>query len=296
MSEEPAILKSAEADGFDDRPSSAQKVRFGCAILLLLLLWLTVTLYLVDVPAPHDQDLSPRWSEISEDKNPLVKFVLEYRAVRVRRPAPYLAKSSHSGSAAAHAAATYNLEINQHALSAFDKLLASSHSSWRWRGIGPDVGSNYLEDKTHSLLPAQNEVITMAEIVQMRGMHLAASGEPEKAVRQFLDLLLYFQRLDAAEGQLPQQMLVMDLRRRALLQLDALLRNSTVHLSPETFPLLVNRLQTLEPSRSGLQFMLHAEYELWSHRMGQWFTIHGFQAAFWIDHGPCIPKPSSNLT
>lgn len=110
----------------------------------------------------------------------------------------------------------------------------------------------------------------MAEIVQMRGLHLAAIGEPDKAVSQFLDLLLYFQRLEGAEGQLPQQMTVMRLRQRALLQLETILRNPAVSLRPETFNLLIDRLQTLEPSRSGLQFMLRAEYELWSHRMGQW--------------------------
>lgn len=270
MSEAPATTEPVEPDSFDDQPSAGQKARFGCAITLLLLLWLTVALYLVDVSAPHDHDLRPRWSDVSEDENPLARFVEAYRAAKVRRPAPYLTERSHLGSAAAKAAATYNLAANEHALAAFDNLITTSPTTWRWRGIGPDVGSNYLDDKTHPLSPAQHEMITMAEIVQMRGLHLAASGEPEKAMMQFLDLLLLFQSLEAAEGQLPQQMTVMRLRRRALLQLETIVRNPAIPPSPETFDVLINRLQTLEPSRSGLQFMLRAEYELWSHRMGQW--------------------------
>lgn len=252
MHEDPNTMSPSEAYDIDESPKGGQRVRFGCAITLLLLLWVIPVLYLMDVPAPQDQDLRPMWSEVPESQNPLVAFVRKYRSVQVRH--------RNSG----------DLDANQHVLAAFDELLSTSPATWRWRGIGPDVGKNYLEDKSHSLQPALIEVINVTTLVQKRSQQQSEEISSDVAAAGFVDLLMFFQGMERAEGQLPQHMTLMDLRRRLLNRFEVFLKDPSARLSPATMSHLSQRLPELEPSRVGLQFTVRAEYELGSHAIRHW--------------------------
>lgn len=230
MVEEPTTMSPSEAYELDESPRVGQRVRFGCAITLLLLLWVIPVVYLIDAPAPQDQDLRPKWSEVPEAQNPLVAFVQEYRSVQVRH------KDSHA------------LDANQHALAAFDELLSTSPATWRWRGIGPDVGKNYLDDKSHSLDPALFEVINVTELVQERSQQQSGEISSDVAAAGFVDLLTFFHGMEGAEGQLPQHMTVMDLRRRLLNRFEVFLKGPSTRLSPTAMRHILQGPPELEPS------------------------------------------------
>lgn len=212
MPEDSITMRPSEDRDLEESPRDDQRARFGCAITLLILLWVVPVLYLIDVPAPQDQDLRPKWSEVPEAQNPLVAFVQEYRSVRVRH------KDSH------------DLDANQHALAAFDKLLSTSPATWRWRGIGPDVGKNYLDDKSHSLEPALSEVTNVTELVQKRSQQQSGEISSDVASARFVDLLTFFHGIEGSEGRLPQHMTVMDLRRRLLNRFEVFLKGLFVKL------------------------------------------------------------------
>jgi hypothetical protein len=155
--------------------------------IALVLLGALVYFFLRDDVPPEDADFRPEWTEGGGPRNPLVIF-LEEAAVLDR------SKSYHSYVSGTDEAKRIEALVaaNSRAYSAFDKLMATDSSLWRWPG---DRGTS-VPFHGHSHLCQEVAEIALATKVKV----LVHQGQRREAAKLAVAMHRFAHGLNQAEG------------------------------------------------------------------------------------------------
>lgn len=222
------------------------KILGGLAAGLLLL---GAVLIVVDDPLEDDANLRPHFTPGGGKNNALAVFVQDIQAHPVEGydKLPKEVKEKRPGTEAIMRAFV-NKEAE--ALKAFDKLMASNSSEWRW----PDIEQNLKITADHSYI---SKSLMLATVKDMEVRALTHEGKHQEAVRQSLRVARCGSAMLHSEGELIHWLIAAKIWRSGEAALESALSGTGV--TPELLRDAQEGLTGLELRTSDLGFAYRAE-------------------------------------
>ncbi|CAN5868438.1 hypothetical protein BH11VER1_BH11VER1_37050 [soil metagenome] len=166
---------------------------FIVALVLVFGLFAGVMLF-YDCPPPDDSSIMPKFTESPGGHNPLAEFLEELEANPLG-DLKDLSNAAQSHKDGTEAELKDWLAKQTLPLRAFDELMLTDPSTWRWPGGEAKVSP-------YNKFGSAVTIMTMARILRMKAQVEASQGEMDAAVKTALQIIKYGRGIDASEATL----------------------------------------------------------------------------------------------